>query len=337
MNLSKRDDTKELQILGKTLFFDPILSANNKRACASCHDPKKAFTDGKAKSISFNFEGTVERNSPTLMNSVYSDRFFYDLRAQKLEDQVDHVITSSKEFDTDYTKIIDKLSSNSEYVAMFRKAYPHINSSKIVNKYTITTALAAYVGNLVSFDSDFDKYIRKEISEIDSSVIRGYNLFAGKALCGTCHFTPTFNGTVPPFFIETDSENLGVTVSSNLKQPVLDTDLGRAKGLLKDRLEIFNHSFKTLTIRNIELTAPYMHNGAFKTLEEVLEFYNEGGGMGLGLDNPYQTLPDDKLNLTKQEKADIIAFMKSLTDNPKVEVPTLPKYQNIDRVAGGEY
>jgi cytochrome c peroxidase len=214
MNLSKRDDTKELQILGKTLFFDPILSANNKRACASCHDPKKAFTDGKAKSISFNFEGTVERNSPTLMNSVYSDRFFYDLRAQKLEDQVDHVITSSKEFDTDYTKIIDKLSSNSEYVAMFRKAYPHINSSKIVNKYTITTALAAYVGNLVSFDSDFDKYIRKEISEIDSSVIRGYNLFAGKALCGTCHFTPTFNGTVPPFFIETDSENLGVTVSS---------------------------------------------------------------------------------------------------------------------------
>ncbi len=337
MTLAEKDDTEPLRELGKTLFFDPILSSNNKRACASCHDPKLAFTDGHEKSTSINFDGTVQRNSPTLINAVYSERFFYDLRAQKLEDQVDHVITSSKEFDTDYRAIIDKLQGNPEYTAMFQEAFPYIESPKIVNKYTITSALAAYVGSLTSFNSEFDRYMRKEISQIDSSVIRGYNLFAGKALCGTCHFTPTFNGTVPPNFTETDSENLGVTLTSDLKNPELDPDLGRAKGLLKDRLDIFEHSFKTVTLRNIELTAPYMHNGAFKTLEEVIDFYNEGGALGLGLENPQQTLPEDKLNLTDQEKKDIIAFLKSLTDNIKVEIPNLPKYSNIKRVAGGEY
>ncbi len=337
MNLSKRNDTKELKILGKTLFFDPILSSNNKRACSSCHDPKLAFTDGEAKSKSFNYEGTVERNSPTLVNAVYSDKFFYDLRAQKLEDQVDHVITSSKEFDTEYEKIIFKLENSPDYKAMFEKAYPYIQLPKVINKYTISTALASYVASLTSMNSDFDRYMRKETNHIDSSVIRGYNLFAGKALCGTCHFTPTFNGTVPPYFIETDSENIGVTANSDLKNPGLDADMGRAEGLLKDRLEIFRHSFKTITLRNIELTAPYMHNGAFKTLEEVLEFYNEGGAVGLGLDNPQQTLPEDKLNLTQQEKKDIIAFLKSLTDNIYVELPKLPEYLNTKRVAGGEY
>jgi cytochrome c peroxidase len=133
----------------------------------------------------------------------------------------------------------------------------------------------------------------------------------GKAVCATCHFPPTFNGTVPPKFDETEFENIGITRTVDFNHPVLDDDPGLYYPF---EIEERRHFFKTATIRNIALTAPYMHNGAFETLEEVLEFYNSGGGQGLGLDVPYQTLPSDPLNLEKTEIDAIIAFMKTLTD-----------------------
>lgn len=141
--------------------------------------------------------------------------------------------------------------------------------------------------------------------------IEGFNLFTGKAACATCHFPPTFNGTVPPKFKETEFENLGITKTTNFKHPVLDEDPGMYYPYEVEERRGF---FKTSTVRNIALTAPYMHNGAFNTLEEVLEFYNLGGGQGIGLNVPYQTLPPDTLELTDIEVNSIIAFMQTLTD-----------------------
>jgi cytochrome c peroxidase len=132
----------------------------------------------------------------------------------------------------------------------------------------------------------------------------------GKALCATCHFIPLTNGTVPPFFYETEKEVIGVPETAENK--MLDDDLGF---YWKFNEDLHKGMFKTPTIRNIELSAPYMHNGVYNTLEEVLDFYNKGGGGGLGFDLEHQTLPFDKLNLSIEEQNAIISFMKTLTDD----------------------
>jgi len=341
-NLLPEQHTEGLQKLGKLLFFDPLLSSNGKRSCASCHNPKKAFTDGNKKSLAFDFNGTVERNSPTLINSIYADKFFYDLRAKKLEDQFEHVIVNEKEFHTEYDEIVEKLNGSEEYVAMFKECFPSFD--KPIFKYTISMALSGYVLSLQGLNSKFDQYVRGEGVELTSSEKNGYNLFMGKAACGTCHFAPIFNGTVPPDYHESESEVLGVPESVDAESSVLDPDPGRrANKVVSDRSEIYLHSFKTVTVRNIELTAPYMHNGAYETLEEVLDFYHGGGGASIGIDPPNQTLPTDSLDLTTSEKLDIIAFMKTLTDTSGITQPPskLPKVEGYsflnDRVVGGEY
>jgi cytochrome c peroxidase len=161
----------------------------------------------------------------------------------------------------------------------------------------------------------------------------GFNLFMGKAACGTCHFAPVFNGNVPPFYIDAESEVLGVTMGLDSINPRLDDDFGRSKnGLQKEAFPHFNHSFKTVTVRNIALTAPYMHNGSFKTLEEVMEFYNLGGGVGMGLKIENQTLPSERLELSEKEKSQIISFLETLTDTsglvgPRPDLPQFPGRQ----------
>ncbi|OSZ79383.1 hypothetical protein CAP35_14315 [Chitinophagaceae bacterium IBVUCB1] len=334
--------TKELIELGKTLFYDPVLSSKNNRACASCHNPSLAFTDGNAKSTALDFDGTVERNAPTLINCVYSERFFHDMRTDVLEAQIEHVLTNRKEFDTDMLSIIDKLKDSKEYTTLFEAGLKNYKGEKI-SPQGITFALSAYVTSLRGFNSTFDKYVRGETKSIGADVRRGYNLFMGKAVCGTCHFAPVFNGTVPPRYEESESEVLGVPANPYAKQPVLDPDLGRAKGMLKDNVYFYEYSFKTPTVRNIALTAPYMHNGAYKTLDDILDFYNKGGGDGIGIKLEHQTLPFDSLSLNKQEMKDIIAFMKSLTDtaNMTSKPAHLPKFEKQtalnSRKVGGEY
>lgn len=295
--------------LGKELFFDPILSKNNAMSCATCHNPQKAFTDGLKTSLTITGK-PGKRNAPTLVNSIYSTRFFHDVRTDRLSLQMDHVVYNPTEFGTDYDEIILKLSASEKYLEHFSEAY----QSKKITKQKITSAMSTYVSSLRSFNSEFDRYVRGETPRISEEIKRGYNLFQGKAACATCHFSPTFAGTVPPFFNETETEVLGVP-SSKVAPFVLDDDLGRYDNkLIMERADFFKNSFKTPTLRNIELTGPYMHNGVYTTLEEVLDFYNDGGGIGLGLDVPHQTLPGDSLNLNDQEKADIIHFLKSLTD-----------------------
>ena len=312
-NLKENEDSDELRDLGKSLFFDSMLSHDNKMNCATCHQPEKSFADGMAKSMSNKKGITVYRNSPTLLNSAYADRYFYDLRAYTLEQQVEHVIFNNLEFNTSYTEILNKLNLNKTY----SKKFKNIFKKKSITREDFTKALASYVLSLQSFNSSFDQYVRGETSKIEDSVIRGFNLFTGKANCATCHFSPTFTGLVPPLYIENESEILGVF--SKPTSTELDEDEGRNNnGVLYEKSWIYEKSFKTVTVRNTNETAPYFHNGAYSTLDEVLEFYNQGGGEGMGVFTKNQTLPNDKLNLNTNEKNDIIAFIKSLSDNKHI-------------------
>lgn len=325
--------------LGKILFFDPILSSNNQRACASCHQPSKGFTDGMATSLTTETREPGLRNSPTIINSIYADRYFHDVRADRLSLQMDHVVFNPDEFSTNYVDITKKLNKSEAYRKLFSEAY----GREGITKNSITNAVASYVGSVRSFNSEFDKYVRGEIQEIDQEIIKGYNLFQGKAGCATCHFAPTFSGNVPPDFLETETEVLGVPTTP--KAPFqLDQDPGRyANKIIKEKAPFYRHSFKTPTLRNIELTGPYMHNGVYETLEEVVDFYNRGGGTGLGMDVEFQTLPGDSLQLTKVEERQLVTFMKSLTDTTgmtqlPVALPDFPESMNLnDRVIGGEY
>ncbi len=314
--LKSSEDNDDLKTLGKNIFYDQNLSDNGRMSCASCHLPENAFTDLKTKSLS-NVEGqTVLRNSPTLYNAVFAKRFFYDMRAFYLEQQAEHVIYNSQEFNTSYESIIKKLKSEPEYKKAFRKAFKNGD----ISKKNFSKALSSYVASLYSFDSDFDRFMRNE-KEVSDDVKKGFNLFMGKANCATCHFAPHFSGLVPPFFNENESEVLGVTKKPVKISPLeIDSDPGRIKSnVKKEDSWIYENSFKTMTVRNIAVTKPYFHNGAFNTLEEVLEFYNEGGAEGLGLQINNQTLPADKLNLTDNEMKQIIAFLNSLTDISKTK------------------
>lgn len=315
--LKKEENNEALRKLGKQIFYDQNLSSNGKMSCATCHLPENAFTDLKGKSQS-NVDGkTVLRNSPTLYNAVFAKRFFYDLRAFYLEQQAEHVIYNKDEFNTSYENIIKKLKSKPEYKKAFTTAF----GKSDISREHFSKALSSYVASLYSYESDFDQFMRNE-KEISADAKKGFNLFMGKANCATCHFAPNFSGLVPPFFNENESEVLGVTAKPINQKPLeLDADKGRVNSpVRKENSWIYENSFKTVTVRNIALTKPYFHNGAFNTLEEVLDFYNEGGGEGLGLKMKNQTLDSEKLNLSKTEIKQIIAFLNSLTDISKTKV-----------------
>ena len=310
------DNPKTIE-LGKLLFQDPQLSKDNVMSCTSCHNPNKGFSDGLPKSVSNQKGVFTARNAPTLIDAGYSARYFWDMRALDLEKQVIHVIDNDLEFNTNFDAIIDKLNKNAHYNKLFKEAYGGI-AKEDINQRSISNAIAAYVNSLKSFNSPFDKYVRNETKDYPENAKRGFNLFMGKAACGSCHFAPVFNGTIPPFYLESESEVLGVTQGFDSIAPKLDTDLGRfGNGLKMDNHPFLKNSFKTVTVRNIAWTAPYMHNGLFGALEEVLAFYNLGGGAGMGLEVENQTLPDAHLELSNQEIEDIIAFMETLSDPPE--------------------
>ena len=325
--------------LGRLLFFDPVLSSNNQRACASCHHPAKAFTDGTAKSPAFAPNATVARNAPTLLNAIFSTSYFWDGRAGFLEDQIPEVVSRPEELHSSYPEIVGKLQGSRAYQQLFQQAF-NAKGTPALSASTVNRALAAYLRSLVALNSTFDKYMRHETDALSPVALRGANLFMGKAACATCHFAPLFNGTVPPRFTDSETEVIGVPAGADLSHAQADADAGRG-GII--RAEALRGAFKTPTVRNAALTAPYMHNGVFGTLAEVVEFYSRGGGAGLGLSVPNQTLPFDNLNLTVQEKQDLVTFMESLTDATNVnaaprQLPAFPaKMQLNDRPIGGKY
>jgi len=300
-------DAKKIA-LGEALFFDPVISGAT-RACANCHNPKLAFTDGMPKSMALIEGRFVKRNSPTLLYAGLQNAQFYDMRSATLEGQATDVIANKDEMHASVEDAALRLENNAAYFKQFKAAFPTME--KNIRPRYVMMALASYVRSLTPFNSRFDKYMRGDSKQINKEEIEGFNLFMGKAKCGTCHFMPLFNGTAPPTFINTEAEVLGVPADPKAEHPVIDADEGR---YFHSKINEIKFAFKTPTVRNIALTAPYMHNGAFKTLEEVIDFYDLGGGAGIGIELENQTLPVDKLNLKPGEKKAIIAFLKSLTD-----------------------
>ncbi|MCF1191845.1 c-type cytochrome [Mangrovimonas sp. AS39] len=296
------DSLKALKTqLGKQLFNDTRLSKDNTMSCATCHHSDKAFTDGKKV-----FPKQL-RNTPTLPYAALQQSFFYDGRTGNLEGQIVDVVNNNNEFHSNLVDLEAMVSNDSIYTKQFKSIY-----KKGVTQNNVRNSIAVYVRSLGDFSSKFDKNINDIESNLTDSEVRGFNLFMGKAKCATCHFAPVFNGTVPPNFTESEFELLGVPKDTISK--VVDTDLGRYDVF---QTEERKHFFKTPTIRNISKTGPYMHNGVYETLDQVMTFYNDGGGAGLGMELEYQTLPTDPLNLTEQEMDDIIAFMSTLEDQPK--------------------
>lgn len=298
--------TPEKVTLGRKLFSDPILSGNNNRSCQSCHQPAKAFSDGLVKNTVIGNTDQLGRNTPSLVNAALQPSLFYDMRVSSLEEQSHSVVQSEKEMHGSMTVSVKKLWRNKEYRKMFLTAFPDEDKTKI-DTFEVMNAIGSYIRSLVLLNSRFDEYMRGNKKVLDDNEVNGFNLFMGKAKCATCHFIPMFSGNFPPGYKQMESEVIAVPASPAGLQ--IDPDPGRY-GIIK--IESFKHSFKIPTIRNAALTAPYMHNGVFATLEKVLEFYNRGGGVGSGIKIENQTLPADSLNLTLKERTDIIAFMKSL-------------------------
>ncbi len=336
---SNSGNEEERRRLGKLLFFDPLLSHNNERACASCHHADKAFSDGLKTSERFNHDGVLKRNAPGLINAVYNTRFFWDARAETPEQQVEHVLFNPDEFNSNYDEVTAKIKSCEEYLDRFERAYPTINK---INRYTIVASLSAYIQSLRSYDSAFDLAIRNE-KTADEKMQQGFNLFTGKGKCATCHFVPTFAGNVPPNYTDTETEILGIPNVNDRLTAALDDDLGRfSNGRPQETANYNKHAFKTPTLRNIALTAPYMHNGVFNTLQEVVDYYNIGGGHGWGIAPENTTLGADSLNLSELEMENLIFFMEALTDTVGLtsRPSALPKsaQENLNsRKVGGLY
>ncbi len=298
--------TEEKVNLGKKLFFETELSASKSTSCASCHIPEKGYTDGLAISKG------VTRNSPTLLYAGLQKGFFYDNRAGSLEGQIVSVINNENEFHSDLEAFEKALKNNTEYTEVFQSVF-----KDSIKQEHIRHAIASFIRSLAPFDSKFDRNINNIENTLTESEINGFNLFNGKAKCATCHFAPLFNGTVPTAYKESEMELIGVPETTDTINAKIDDDLGRYDLF---HTEERKHFFKTPTVRNIALTAPYMHNGVYGTLEEVMHFYNIGGAAGLGIEMENQTLPPDPLNLTEKEKQDIIAFLNTLTDSPNSDL-----------------
>jgi len=298
--------TPQKVMLGKMLFSDPVLSGTGTRSCRSCHQPEKAFTDGLIKNTVIGGNQPLKRNTPTLLNAGLQPSQFYDLRATTLEDQVSNVVQNPDEMHGSMAVAAKRLWQNKTYRQLFAAVYP-VQKRAAIDTLEVMNAIGSYVRSLTVLNSRFDAYMRGDNTAMTKDELHGFNLFMGKAKCGSCHYMPLFNGNLPPRFMKMESEVIGVPQSATAH--VIDDDLGRFNIV---QTPSFKHAFKVTTVRNASRTAPYMHNGVYKTLDQVMDFYNKGGGTGLGIKIANQTLPFDKLNLTAKESKDIIAFIKSL-------------------------
>ncbi len=285
--------------LGRQLYFDTRLSKNNSVSCAFCHNPGTGFADARQFSIGA-FGTAGGRQAPTVYNTGFIPLQFWDGRAGSLEEQAIGPIHNPIEMAETHETVVPKIAKIPGYQKQFQLIFGGGASLQ-----HIAEAIAAFERTIVSQNSPFDKYVLGDSKAMDEAAVRGMALFKGKARCVLCH-----NG---PNFTDNQFHNLGVPQAGPLKE-----DLGR---FMVSRQERDKGAFKTPTLRSIVETAPYMHDGVFKTLEEVVDFKNAGGGA-----NPNLSPLMKPLNLTGEEKADLIAFMKALTGEPlKIVVPKLPK------------
>ena len=302
--------SSEMAALGRRLFHDPILSGNGARSCASCHDPRRAFADGLRANVSLRRPRMrLPRNTPTLLNAALQPTQFADERATSLEEQAAQVLANGDEMGSSADRAAARVALRDSYRRDFARAFG-TDERHAVTPLRLRQAIAAYERTILTLNSRFDRAVRGDASAITAEERRGFTLFMGKARCGTCHFAPLFGGVMPPSYKSSDVEVIGVPVRPD-GIGGLDPDLGRGR---VDGVPTHLRAFKTPSLRNAALTAPYMHNGAFATLAEVLDFYDRGGRVGSVPLPANRTLPADSLHLHPDEQRAIIAFIGALTD-----------------------
>lgn len=306
----------EIDRIGKLLFYDPILSGNNRRSCASCHKPGQFFTDtARNTALAFNGKDFLPRNTPSLIGADFNHLIMMDGAHISLQHQTRGVVTNPAEMGGTEADIVHKVMSCDDYRKAFTALLPYTPQEPGVAFEHIASALTMYYSKFSTASSPFDDAVNGR-GPLDAVARDGFNIFMSKAQCGTCHFVPQFNGVKPPY-IGSEFEVLGVPGDAGYK--TLSTDSGRY-GVQAAAQAL--HAFRTGTIRNAAHTAPYMHNGVFRTLREVIDFYDCGGGVGHGLPVENQTLSADSLHLRESDKAALIVFIKSL--NEAVQAETLP-------------
>lgn len=335
-NVSDEKVLASIDKLGKLLFYDPILSGNNERSCASCHKPTQFFTDTmQATSPQFDRKGALPRNTPSLINVNYNHLAMLDGAHISLQDQARSVMLSQLEMGGNEQEIVDKVQSCDQYKKAFVRLLSYTPQRPQLSFDHIISALTVYYTKFSNASAPFDRAMEKQ-QVLSEDAIAGFNLFMSKAQCATCHFVPQFNGVKPPF-IGSEFEVLGTPATADYKG--ISPDKGRYG--VNPASETL-HAFRTGSLRNIMHTAPYMHNGVFRTITEVIDFYDGGGGAGHGLQVSNQTLSSDSLHLTAREKQQLIAFLTSLDEEVPFE-PTpakLPPSANKalnNRVVGGLY
>jgi len=279
--------------LGRQLFFETKLSGDNRFSCAWCHNPALAFTDGLPRASGF---GNKENNrhSPTVINAAYYTTQFWDGRATTLEEQAKLPIINKEEMNLNAGDVPKKLGAIPSYQKQFKAVFGEEPTLDNVAK-----AIAAYERTIVSTNTPFDRYLRGEKEALTPQQKRGLILFVSRAACSRCHNGPNLSND--------KFHNLGVPAAGPLKE-----DVGR---YAVTRAESDRRAFKTSALRNVALTPPYMHNCVFASLEEVVEFYNNGGG-----DDANKDPEIFELHLTDEEQRDLVAFMQALNGwTPELE------------------
>jgi len=300
--------TEEGIALGRKLFYDPILSKDSTIACASCHLPKGGFTDNLAVSPGVN--GTPgKRSAMPLINPGYNHSgFFWDGRVETLEEQALIPVEDPVEMHEDWQNVTQKLQRDAEYPVLFQQAF----GAETITKTLVAKALAQFERTLISADAKYDKVLRGEAVFTESEQ-RGFQIFMDDAPgilpegeCGHCH--------IPPLFTTNEYHNNGIEKVAGMDD-FPDKGRGAVTGYIND-----NGKFRVPTLRNITETAPYMHDGRFGTLEEVIEHYNSGGHH---TENKSSNVL--QLHLSEQDKQDLLAFLNTLTDTAFLANPAFAK------------
>jgi cytochrome c peroxidase len=316
--------------LGQKLFFEPRLSDDGSVSCATCHDPARAFTDGRP--VSVGIHGRVsQRNAPTILNALYSKHQFWDGRVTTLEQQAALPITNPFEMGSaSIGDAVSRIASDNDYQTQFMQAF-----GRGANEQDMLSAIAAYERALASFDSPFDHFTAGETNVISDSAKRGWELFNTKARCHLCHALAD-NQRDAALFIDNDFHNVGIGILRHRVGPLAQqAERELAQGQLSDidgaaitsELSVLGRflvtkkqsdiaSFKTPGVRNLLVTGPYFHDGSMQTLWDVLDHYNKGDGIA----DPWLDKDMQPLGLTEPEIDDVVAFLASLTSPQYNEV-----------------
>jgi cytochrome c peroxidase len=284
--------------LGARLFFDRGLSRGKVRACATCHVPERAFSDGLVAPVSLDPALPLRRNTPTLLYAPLEALLTWDGRVRTADRQALMVIHTRAEMGLTEEDLTRAVASDTAYAEGFRSAF-----HEEVTQKDVGLAFAAYESSVfVPGNAPIDRLARGDADALSPDAKLGLDVFAGKGRCARCHVPPVFGGTRPPDFTAPIFAVLGVPSTPDAKK--VDADPGRGG------------AFKVPTVRNAGRTAPYFHNGRYATLEAVVDFYDRGGGRGLGLDVPNQDPEIRPLHLSADEKRVLLVFMRDALDDP---------------------